>query len=89
MEEDITSLAHTKRRCQYHLVGTHKYRRKIIYGKYRAAIVVYSYCFFAVCTVYTKTALIMDYVVCRNAVFAAVFGCVQLLVGFNKKRKVA
>ncbi len=86
MEEDITSLAHTKRRCQYHLVFAPKYRRKIIYGKYRAAIVVYSYCFFAF---YTKTALIMDYVVCRNAVFAAVFGCVQLLVGFNKKRKVA
>ena len=86
MEEDIISLAHTERRCQYHLVFAPKYRRKIIYGKYRAAIVVYSYCFFAF---YTKTALIMDYVVCRNAVFAAVFGCVQLLVGFNKKRKVA
>ena len=38
MEEDITSLAHTKRRCQYHLVFAPKYRRKIIYGKYRAAI---------------------------------------------------
>lgn len=86
MEEDITSLAHTKRGCQYHLVFAPKFRRQIIYGKYRAAIVVYSYCFFAF---YTKTALIMDYVVCRNTVFAAVFGCVQLLVCFNKKRKVA
>lgn len=86
MEEDITSLAHTKRRCQFYLVFVPKYRRKIIYGKYSVAIVAYSYCFFAF---YTKTALIMDYVVCRNAVFAAVFGCVQLLVGFNKKRKIA
>ena len=87
MEEDIISLAHTKRRCQYHSVFAQKNRRKIIYGKYRVAIVVCSYCFF---TVYTKKrVLIMDYVVCRNAVFAVVFGCVQLLVGFNKKRKVA
>ena len=38
MEEDIISLAHTKRRCQYHSVFARKYRRKIIYGKYRAAI---------------------------------------------------
>ena len=38
MEEDITSLAHTKRRCQYHLVFAPKFRRKIIYGKHRAAI---------------------------------------------------
>ena len=38
MEEDITSLAHTKWRCQYHLVFAPKYRRKIIYGGYRAAI---------------------------------------------------
>ena len=74
MEEDITSLAHTKWRCQYHLVFAPKYRRKIIYGKYRAAIVAYSYCFFDVFAFYTKTALIMDYVVCRNAVFAAFFG---------------
>ena len=38
MEENITSLAHTKWSCQYHLVSAPKYRRKIIYGKYRAAI---------------------------------------------------
>ena len=38
MEEDITSLAHTKRRCQYHLVFVPKYRRKIIYGKLKSEI---------------------------------------------------
>ena len=38
MEEDITSLTHTKWRCQYHLVFAPKYRRKIIYGKYKLAI---------------------------------------------------
>ena len=38
MKEDITSLAHTKWRCQYHLVFAPKYRRQIIYGKYRKEI---------------------------------------------------
>ena len=38
MEEDIISLTHTKWRCQYHLVFAPKYRRKIIYGKYKVAI---------------------------------------------------
>lgn len=38
MEEDITSLTHTKWRCQYHLVFAPKYRRNIIYGKYKLAI---------------------------------------------------
>ena len=38
MEEDITSLTHTKWRCQYHLVFAPKYRRKIIYVKYKLAI---------------------------------------------------
>ncbi len=38
MKEDITSLAHTKWRCQYHIVFAPKYRRKIIYGKYRMEI---------------------------------------------------
>ena len=32
------TLAHTKWRCQYHIVFAPKYRRQIIYGKYRAAI---------------------------------------------------
>ena len=36
--KDIDSLAHTKRRCQYHIVFAPKYRRQIIYGKYKAAI---------------------------------------------------
>ena len=35
---DIHSLAHSKWRCQYHLVFAPKYRRQIIYGKYRVAI---------------------------------------------------
>ena len=38
MKEDITSLAHTKWRCQYHLVFAPKYRRQIIYGKYKVEI---------------------------------------------------
>ena len=39
MEEDIISLTHTKWRCQYHLVFAPKYRRKIIYGKYKGSII--------------------------------------------------
>ena len=35
---DIGSLAHTKWRCQYHIVFAPKYRRQSIYGKYRAEI---------------------------------------------------
>ena len=38
MNEDVTSLAHTKWRCQYHLVFAPKYRRQIIYGKYKVEI---------------------------------------------------
>lgn len=36
--KDIESLAHTKWRCQYHIVFAPKYRRQIIYGKYRKEI---------------------------------------------------
>ena len=32
------SLAHTRWKCQYHIVFTPKYRRKIIYGALRAEI---------------------------------------------------
>lgn len=38
MGNDIGSLAHTKWRCQYHIVFAPKYRRQVIYGKYRAEI---------------------------------------------------
>lgn len=38
MGNDIESLAHTKWRCQYHVVFAPKYRRKAIYGVYRAEI---------------------------------------------------
>ncbi len=37
-ENDIESLSHTKWRCQYHIVFAPKYRRQIIYGKYKAEI---------------------------------------------------
>ena len=38
-QNNITnSLAHTKWRCQYHIVFAPKYRRQIIYGKYKTAI---------------------------------------------------
>ena len=36
--KDINSLAHTKWRCQYHIVFAAKYRRQIVYGKYKEAI---------------------------------------------------
>ena len=35
---DKNSLAHTSWNCQYHIVIVPKYRRQIIYGKYRAEI---------------------------------------------------
>ena len=35
---DIESLAHTKWRCQYNLVFAPKYRRQIIFGKYKMEI---------------------------------------------------
>ena len=35
---DMESLAHTKWRCQYHIVFAPKYRRQAIYGKYRQEI---------------------------------------------------
>ena len=38
MKNDYNSLSHTKWRCQYHIVLTPKYRRQIIYGKYKAEI---------------------------------------------------
>ena len=36
--KDVNSLAHSKWRCQYHIVFAPKYRRKEIYGKLRADI---------------------------------------------------
>ncbi len=38
MNKDIDSLTHTKWRCQYHIVFAPKYRRKIVFGKYRMEI---------------------------------------------------
>lgn len=38
MNNDLQSLSHTKWRCQYHIVFAPKYRRQIIYGKYKAEI---------------------------------------------------
>ena len=38
MNNDLTSLSHTKWRCQYHIVFAPKYRRQEIYGKYKAEI---------------------------------------------------
>ena len=36
--KDNNSLAHTTWDCKYHIVFAPKYRRQIIYGKYRASI---------------------------------------------------
>ena len=38
MGNDIDSLSHTKWRCQYHVVFAPKYRRQIIFGKYKVEI---------------------------------------------------
>jgi putative transposase len=38
MNNDIESLSHTKWRCQYHVVFAPKYRRQIVYGKYKNEI---------------------------------------------------
>ncbi|MFR5855244.1 MAG: IS200/IS605 family transposase [Lachnospiraceae bacterium] len=38
MKNDYESLTHTKWRCQYHIVITPKYRRQIIYGRYKVEI---------------------------------------------------
>ena len=38
MNEDVTSLAHTTWRCQYHLVFAPKYRRQVIYRELKADI---------------------------------------------------
>ena len=36
--QDKNSLAHTQWRCKYHIVFAPKYRRQIIYGKYKKSI---------------------------------------------------
>ena len=38
MSNDISSLAHSKWNCKYHIVFAPKYRRQIIYGKIKADI---------------------------------------------------
>ena len=35
---EIKHTAHSSYRCQYHIVFAPKYRRKIVYGKYRVEI---------------------------------------------------
>lgn len=36
MRQDNNSLAHTTWNCKYHIVFAPKYRRQIIYGKYKS-----------------------------------------------------
>ena len=38
MKLDVSSLAHTKWECKYHIVFASKYRRQIIYGKIKQDI---------------------------------------------------
>ena len=38
MNNDISSLAHSKWNCKYHIVFAPKYRRQIIYGKIKSYI---------------------------------------------------
>lgn len=38
MKKDNITLSHTKWKCKYHIVFAPKYRRQIIYGKYKESI---------------------------------------------------
>ena len=38
MKKDIESLSHTRCKCKYHIVFATKYRRQILYGKYKESI---------------------------------------------------
>ena len=38
MNNDISSLAHSKWNCKYHIVFAPKYRSQVIYGKIKADI---------------------------------------------------
>lgn len=38
MKLDVSSLAHTKWECKYHIVFAPKYRRQVIYGKVKQDI---------------------------------------------------
>ena len=38
MKKATESLSHTVWKCKYHIVFDPKYRRQIIYGKYKASI---------------------------------------------------
>ena len=38
MKLDVSSLAHTKWECKYHIVFAPKYRRQVIYGKIKQDI---------------------------------------------------
>ena len=38
MKLDVSSLAHTKRECKYHIIFAPKYRRQVIYGKIKQDI---------------------------------------------------
>lgn len=37
-DKDISSLEHTRWRCQYHIVFAPKYRRMVVYGQIKADI---------------------------------------------------
>ena len=38
MKLDVSSLAHTRRECKYHIIFAPKYRRQVIYGKIKQDI---------------------------------------------------
>ena len=38
MKNEIRELSHSKYRCQYHIVFSPKYRRKVVYGELRKEI---------------------------------------------------
>ena len=44
MKLDVSSLAHTKWECKYHIVFAPKYRRQIIYGKIKQELYLPLFC---------------------------------------------
>ena len=56
MNLDISSLAHTKYNCKYHIVFAPKYRRQIIYGKIKKdiGVMISILITFKTATIYSK-----------------------------------
>ena len=60
---DSNSLAHTKWKCQYHIVFIPKYRKKVLYGKVRDDVreVIRTLCKYKNVEIFENVAYIMAY----------------------------